>query len=66
MLWWKANSYHSKGDFIVVVPSQTPSSEEYHMLRETTLELLRHLGIIKECDIRPPRTCPLESTISLR
>lgn len=40
------------GDSVVVAPSQTLSNEEYHMLRETALKVVRHLGIIGECNIQ--------------
>uniref|UniRef100_A0A7M4CD17 Carbamoyl-phosphate synthase [ammonia], mitochondrial n=1 Tax=Oreochromis alcalicus TaxID=40169 RepID=A0A7M4CD17_9CICH len=40
------------GDSIVVAPSQTLSNEEYHMLRETAIKVVRHLGIIGECNIQ--------------
>jgi len=40
------------GDSIVVAPSQTLSNEEYHMLRETALKVVRHLGIVGECNIQ--------------
>ncbi|KAK2561590.1 Carbamoyl-phosphate synthase [ammonia] [Acropora cervicornis] len=40
------------GDSIVVAPSQTLSNQEYHMLRETALKVVRHLGIIGECNIQ--------------
>merc|ERR1712137_590198 len=40
------------GESIVVAPSQTLSNEEYHMLRETAIRVVRHLGIIGECNIQ--------------
>ena len=40
------------GDSIVVAPSQTLSNDEYHMLRETGIKVVRHLGIIGECNIQ--------------
>ena len=40
------------GDSIVMAPSQTLSNEEYHMLRDTALKVVRHLGIIGECNIQ--------------
>uniref|UniRef100_A0A672N5L9 Carbamoyl-phosphate synthase 1 n=1 Tax=Sinocyclocheilus grahami TaxID=75366 RepID=A0A672N5L9_SINGR len=39
------------GDSIVVAPSQTLSNE-YHMLRETAIKVVRHLGIVGECNIQ--------------
>ena len=40
------------GESIVMAPSQTLSNEEYHMLRETAIKVVRHLGIIGECNIQ--------------
>ncbi|ETV71100.1 carbamoyl-phosphate synthase, large subunit [Aphanomyces astaci] len=40
------------GDSIVIAPSQTLSNTEYHMLRETALKVVRHLGIVGECNIQ--------------
>ena len=40
------------GDSIVIAPSQTLSNEEYHMLRSAALRVVRHLGIIGECNIQ--------------
>ena len=40
------------GDSIVMAPSQTLSNEEYHMLRETGIKVVRHLGIVGECNIQ--------------
>ena len=40
------------GDSIVMAPSQTLSNEEYHMLRETAIKVVRHLGIVGECNIQ--------------
>lgn len=44
--------WFSLGDSIVVAPSQTLSNEEYHMLRETAIKVVRHLGIVGECNIQ--------------
>jgi carbamoyl-phosphate synthase (ammonia) len=35
-----------------MAPSQTLSNEEYHMLRETAIRVVRHLGIVGECNIQ--------------
>ncbi|KAL4616618.1 carbamoyl-phosphate synthase ammonia, mitochondrial isoform X1 [Arapaima gigas] len=43
---------HTGRDSIVVAPSQTLSNEEYHMLRETAIKVVRHLGIVGECNIQ--------------
>jgi carbamoyl-phosphate synthase (ammonia) len=40
------------GESIVMAPSQTLSNQEYHMLRETAIRVVRHLGIIGECNIQ--------------
>ena len=40
------------GDSIVVAPSQTLSDAEYFRLRETALKVVRHLGIVGECNIQ--------------
>ena len=40
------------GDSIVVAPSQTLSDEDYNMLRTTAVNVIRHLGIIGECNIQ--------------
>ncbi|KAJ1021753.1 hypothetical protein NDA13_005367 [Ustilago tritici] len=40
------------GDSIVVAPSQTMSDDNYHMLRSAALKVIRHLGIVGECNIQ--------------
>jgi carbamoylphosphate synthase large subunit/anthranilate/para-aminobenzoate synthase component II len=40
------------GDSIVVAPSQTLSNREYFMLRTTALKVVRHLGVVGECNIQ--------------
>ena len=40
------------GDSIVVAPSQTLSDDDYQMLRTTAINVVRHLGIIGECNIQ--------------
>uniref|UniRef100_A0A7S1C4W1 Carbamoyl phosphate synthase pyrimidine-specific large chain n=1 Tax=Bicosoecida sp. CB-2014 TaxID=1486930 RepID=A0A7S1C4W1_9STRA len=40
------------GESIVVAPSQTLTDEEYHMLRTTALNVVRHLGVVGECNIQ--------------
>ncbi|KAH9584196.1 Carbamoyl-phosphate synthetase [Trypanosoma melophagium] len=40
------------GDSIVVAPSQTLTNDEYHMLRSASIKIIRHLGIIGECNIQ--------------
>lgn len=40
------------GDSIVVAPSQTLSDHDYQMLRNTAIKVIRHLGVIGECNIQ--------------
>jgi len=40
------------GESIVMAPSQTLSNQEYHMLRDTAVKVVRHLGIVGECNIQ--------------
>ena len=40
------------GDSIVVAPSQTLSNREYFNLRQTAQKVVRHLGIVGECNIQ--------------
>ena len=40
------------GDSIVVAPSQTLTNREYMMLRDTAIKVVRHLGVIGECNIQ--------------
>jgi carbamoyl-phosphate synthase large subunit/carbamoyl-phosphate synthase small subunit len=40
------------GDSIVVAPSQTLSNEEFYMLRSVALKVVRHLGVVGECNIQ--------------
>ncbi|MCA9734229.1 MAG: carbamoyl-phosphate synthase (glutamine-hydrolyzing) large subunit [Deferribacteres bacterium] len=40
------------GESIVVAPSQTLSNHEYHKLREIAIRVIRHLGIVGECNIQ--------------
>ncbi|MEI7982556.1 MAG: carbamoyl-phosphate synthase (glutamine-hydrolyzing) large subunit [Bacteroidota bacterium] len=40
------------GESIVVAPSQTLTNIEYYKLREVSLRVIRHLGIIGECNIQ--------------
>ncbi|RMF69874.1 MAG: carbamoyl-phosphate synthase large subunit, partial [Calditrichaeota bacterium] len=47
------------GESIVVAPSQTLNNEEYHSLREVSVRVVRHIGIVGECNIQfalNPRT----------
>ncbi|XP_060662092.1 CAD protein [Drosophila nasuta] len=40
------------GESIVVAPSQTLSDREYQMLRSTALKVIRHFGVVGECNIQ--------------
>eukprot|EP00455_Lapot_gusevi_P002905 TRINITY_DN1119_c0_g1_i4.p1 TRINITY_DN1119_c0_g1~~TRINITY_DN1119_c0_g1_i4.p1 ORF type:complete len:1506 (-),score=632.79 TRINITY_DN1119_c0_g1_i4:111-4553(-) len=40
------------GDSIVVAPSQTLTNYQYFKLRETAIKVIRHLGVIGECNIQ--------------
>lgn len=40
------------GESVVVAPSQTLSNREYNMLRSTALKVIRHFGVIGECNIQ--------------
>lgn len=40
------------GESIVVAPSQTLSNSEYHLLRHIAIQVVRHLGILGECNIQ--------------
>ena len=40
------------GESIVVAPSQTLSNEDYHYLRKLAIKIIRHIGIIGECNVQ--------------
>jgi carbamoyl-phosphate synthase large subunit len=40
------------GDSIVVAPSQTLTDEEYHMLRTAAIKIVRHVGVVGECNVQ--------------
>jgi carbamoyl-phosphate synthase large subunit len=40
------------GESIVVAPSQTLTDSEYHKLRRIAIEVIRHLGIVGECNVQ--------------
>lgn len=40
------------GESIVVAPSQTLSNREYHKLRALAIKIIRHIGIIGECNVQ--------------
>jgi carbamoyl-phosphate synthase large subunit len=40
------------GESIVVAPSQTLTNSEYHSLRQLAIKIIRHIGIIGECNIQ--------------
>lgn len=40
------------GESIVVAPSQTLSNSDYHKLRELAIRIIRHIGIVGECNVQ--------------
>lgn len=40
------------GESIVVAPSQTLTNNEYHKLREIAIKIIRHVGVIGECNVQ--------------
>ncbi|GAA5995115.1 carbamoyl-phosphate synthase (glutamine-hydrolyzing) CPA2 [Rhodotorula paludigena] len=40
------------GDSIVIAPSQTLSDDEYHMLRSAAIKIVRHVGVVGECNVQ--------------
>ncbi len=40
------------GESIVIAPSQTLTNSEYHKLRELSIRIVRHVGIIGECNVQ--------------
>ena len=40
------------GESIVVAPSQTLNNQEYHRLREISIRIVRHIGIVGECNVQ--------------
>ena len=40
------------GESIVVAPSQTLSNNDYHKLRELSIRIIRHIGIVGECNVQ--------------
>lgn len=40
------------GESIVVAPSQTLSNSEYHKLRAIAIKIIRHIGIVGECNVQ--------------
>jgi carbamoyl-phosphate synthase large subunit len=40
------------GESIVVAPSQTLSNDDYHYLRQLAIKIIRHVGIIGECNVQ--------------
>ena len=39
------------GESIVIAPSQTLTNSEYHKLRALSIKIIRHIGIIGECNV---------------
>ena len=40
------------GESIVIAPSQTLSNSEYHKLRALAIKIIRHIGIVGECNVQ--------------
>ena len=40
------------GESIVIAPSQTLTNAEYHKLRELSIKIVRHIGIVGECNVQ--------------
>jgi carbamoyl-phosphate synthase large subunit len=40
------------GESIVIAPSQTLTNPEYHKLRELAIRIIRHIGIVGECNVQ--------------
>jgi len=40
------------GESIVIAPSQTLSNTDYHKLRELAIKIIRHIGIVGECNVQ--------------
>ena len=40
------------GESIVVAPSQTLTNREYHKLRALAIKIIRHIGIVGECNVQ--------------
>ncbi|MDE1843688.1 MAG: carbamoyl phosphate synthase large subunit, partial [Thaumarchaeota archaeon] len=40
------------GESIVIAPSQTLTNDEYHLLRKASIDIVRSLGIVGECNVQ--------------
>jgi carbamoyl-phosphate synthase large subunit len=40
------------GESIVIAPSQTLTNSEYHKLREIAIKIVRHIGVVGECNVQ--------------
>lgn len=40
------------GESVVVAPSQTLTNNEYHNLRQLAIKIIRHLGVVGECNVQ--------------
>ena len=40
------------GESIVIAPSQTLTNRDYHLLREIAIRIIRHIGIVGECNVQ--------------
>ena len=53
------------GESIVVAPSQTLTNIEYNMLRTAAIKIIRHLGVVGECNVQYALN-PKSQQVSLR
>ncbi len=40
------------GESIVIAPSQTLTNSEYHKLRELSIKIIKHIGVVGECNVQ--------------
>lgn len=40
------------GESIVIAPSQTLTNYDYHYLREISIKIIRHIGVVGECNVQ--------------
>ena len=48
---YKRQGIHT-GESIVIAPSQTLTNNEYHKLRDIAIRIVRHVGIVGECNVQ--------------
>ena len=52
------------GESIVIAPSQTLTNSEYHKLRALSIKIVRHIGIVGECNVQTPSTHRVRTIVS--